>query len=79
MSIDLASVLDAHRIEHLAVDEQRPFVLYQHAILNLVVTDGTLSTAQAVTVECWEFSRQTVDPEPEAVLIAFGEVIADGD
>jgi hypothetical protein len=78
-SVDLECVLDEHRIEHLPVDEQRTFVLYRAAILNLVVTDGTLSTARAVTVECWEFSRQTVDPEPEAVLTAFGEVIADGD
>jgi hypothetical protein len=77
--IDLEHVLDEHRIEHLAVDEQRTFVLYSDAILNLVVTDGTLSTARAVTVECWEFSRQTVDSDPEAVLTAFSAVITGDD
>ena len=77
--IDLEQVLDEHRIEHLPVDEQRTFVLYRNAILNLVVTDGRLSAARTGTVECWEFSRQTVDPDPEAVLTAFTAVITGDD
>jgi hypothetical protein len=75
--IDLERVLD--ELEHLAVDEQRTFMLYRDAILNLVVTDGTLSAARAIIVECWEFSRRTVDSDPDAVLTAFTAVITDGD
>jgi hypothetical protein len=74
--VDLERILDDHRIEHRPVNEQRTFVIYHDAILTLVVIDGTLSTAQAVTVECWEYSHRTVDPEPKMVLTAFGEVIA---
>lgn len=77
--VDLERVLDEHRSEHLPVDEQRMFVLYHDAILNLIVTDGTLSAARAGTVECWEFSRRTVDPDPDAVLTAFTAVITGGD
>lgn len=75
--VDLERVLDEHRIEHLPVNEQRTFVLYSDAILNLVVTDGTLSAARAGIVECWECSRQTVDPG--AMLTAFTAVITDDD
>ena len=77
--IDLEKVLDEHRIEHLAVYEQRTFVLYRNAILNLVVIDGRLSIARAGIVECWAFSRRTVDPDPEAVLTTFTAVITDDD
>lgn len=72
---DLEHVLDQRGIEHLDVNESRTFVLYRNAILNLVVTDGELAAARAVTVECWEASQRSTDPGPEEVLTVFCEKV----
>lgn len=77
---DLEWALDERGIEHLDVNTSRTFVLYREAILNLIVTDGVLSAARAVTIECWEVSPRATDPGPEAVLAALcDEVVAASD
>lgn len=67
---DLRGELDERGIEHLTVNEARTFVLYREAILNLRVTDGTLSGAHSFVVECWDAPRSTTAPAPEAILAA---------
>lgn len=47
---DLLTALDTRGLEHLDVDDHRTFVLYREAVLDLQVTEGTLTAARTFTV-----------------------------
>jgi hypothetical protein len=75
---DLARVFDAIEIEHLPFETDRAYVIYDQAILKLIVTDGQLTAARAFEAECWDAPADG----PDAVLTSFrDEVVAaiDGD
>ncbi|WP_152424837.1 hypothetical protein, partial [Natronococcus jeotgali] len=56
--VNLLSTLEALNTQNLSIDEIRTLVIYQTAILNLVVLDGELSAASRVELEVYEDPRQ---------------------
>jgi hypothetical protein len=75
---DLSRVFDALEIEHLPFDTDRTYVIYDQAVLKLIVTDGQLTAAQAFDAECWDASAAG----PDAVLTGFRDEVLtaiDGD
>jgi hypothetical protein len=64
---DLSRVFDAIEIEHLPFETDRTYVIYDQAILKLIVTDGQLTAARAFDAECWDAPADG----PDAVLTAF--------
>jgi hypothetical protein len=70
---DLSGVFDAIEIEHLPFETDRAYVIYDQAILKLIVTDGQLTAARAFEAECWDAPVAG----PDAVLTSFcDEVVA---
>ncbi|NKE38108.1 hypothetical protein GWG54_20475 [Natronococcus sp. JC468] len=73
--VDLLSTLEALNIQYLDIDEIRTLVIYQTAILNLVVLDGELSAASRVELEVYEDPRQDFslesDEKEKTVLASF--------
>jgi hypothetical protein len=70
---DLARVFDAIEIEHLPFETDRTYVIYDQAILKLIVSDGQLTAARAFEAECWDAPAAG----PDAVLTSFrDEVVA---
>lgn len=67
---DLLAALETRGFEHLDVDDYRPFVLYREAVLDLRVTDGTLTAARAFTVD-----SQVSKRDPEAVIADFCDTL----
>lgn len=64
-------MFDAIEIEHLPFETDRAYVIYDHAILKLIVTDGQLTAARAFEAECWDAPAA----ESDAVLTAFRDEI----
>jgi hypothetical protein len=64
-------MLAAIDIEHLPFEGDRTYVIYGQAILKLIVTDGRLSEARAIDIECWDTPRD----DPDAVLAAFRDEV----
>lgn len=69
--VDLLSALKAAAIDHLKVDEHRAIVIYQHAILMVIVTEGLVTSAQAFDVELWNPPAHDPEHDPDALLTAF--------
>jgi hypothetical protein len=70
---DLSRVFDAIEIEHLPFETDQTYVIYDHAILKLIVTDGQLTAARAFEAECWDAPTDG----PDTVLTSFrDEVVA---
>ncbi|MFC7157765.1 hypothetical protein ACFQPA_20280 [Halomarina halobia] len=69
--IDLEGALSRAGIEHLEVDEQRTVVIYQTAILMLIVTEGEPTATQRFDVELWKEPADAPDHDPEDLLSTF--------
>jgi hypothetical protein len=69
--VDLLSALEAAAIDHLEVDEHRAIVIYQHAILMVIVTEGPVTSAQAFDIELWNPPAHDPDRDPDALLTSF--------
>lgn len=52
--VDLRAALEAAAIEYLDIDDQRTIVIYQQAILILIVTSGQATAAREFDAELWE-------------------------
>jgi hypothetical protein len=65
--VDLSAVFDRLSIEHLPFEADRAYVIYDQAILKVVVNDGQLTAASAFETECWD----TPNASPDAVLTSF--------
>jgi hypothetical protein len=63
--LNLLSTLEGLSIQHLDVNETRALVIYQTAILNLEVLEGTLSAARRIELEVYEEPREDFSTEPE--------------
>ncbi len=48
---NIFTALETADIDHLGVDDRRVIVIYQQAILMIIVTDGRATAARAVDVE----------------------------
>mgnify|MGYP006310555343 CR=1 FL=1 len=71
--VDLLSALEAAAIDHLEVDEHRAIVIYQRAILMIVVTDSLVTSAQAFDVELWNPPTHDPNRDPDDLLTSFIE------
>jgi hypothetical protein len=69
--IDLRSALAAAGIDYLALDDQRTIVIYQQAILMLIATEGSATTAQAFDVEFWKEPPTDPDRDPDSLFATF--------
>lgn len=69
--VDLITALDAAAIEHLDIDEHRTVVIYQSAILMLIVTEGQATAAREFDVELWKSPVHDPDRDPDDLLTAF--------
>ncbi|MFC6965101.1 hypothetical protein ACFQL7_28230 [Halocatena marina] len=77
---DLLAALERCGFEHLDVDDHRTFVLYSEAVLDLQVTDGSLTAARTCTVASQGFALWVSDPDPDAVIGDFcTELVAAAD
>lgn len=70
---DLRSALDAAAIEHLDIDDHRTIVIYQSAILMVIVTEGKATAARAFDVEFWKEPPNSPAHDPDKLLTAFIE------
>ncbi|MFW5950248.1 MAG: hypothetical protein ACOCR6_02735 [archaeon] len=52
--VDIPAALEAAAIEYLDVDDQRTIVIYQHAILMVIASEGRATETREFTVELWE-------------------------
>ncbi|WP_435197668.1 hypothetical protein [Natronomonas sp. EA1] len=68
---DLLTALDAAAIEHLEVDEHRTIVIYQSAIIMVIVTEGRATVARAFDVELWKEPVNNPDRDLDDLLTAF--------
>lgn len=68
---NLLAALETAAIEHLDVDDHRTIVIYQNAILMLIVTDGLTTLARAFDVELWSPPAHDPDRDPDDLLTAF--------
>lgn len=76
-AVNLRTALSRAGIEYLDVDEQRTIVIYQQAILMVVTTEGSATTAQEFDVEFWKESPTDPDRDPGSLFTAFiDELIA---
>ncbi|MFC6964526.1 hypothetical protein [Halocatena marina] len=77
---DLLTALEKRGFEYLDVDDHRTFVLYSEAVLDLQVTEGTLTAARTCTVTSQGFALWVNDPDPDAVVADFcTELVAAAD
>ncbi|WP_049985488.1 MULTISPECIES: hypothetical protein [Haloferacaceae] len=68
---DLRTALATAGIEYLDVDEQRTIVIYQQAILMVIATEGSATTAHAFDVEFWKEPPTGPDREPDSLFATF--------
>lgn len=72
-SVDLLAALETAGIEHLDVDNHRVIVIYQHAILMVITTEGHATSALAFDVELWNPPAHDPAPDPDDLLRTFIE------
>ena len=70
---NLRAALDAAAIEYLDVDDHRTIVIYQSAILMVIVTEGEATAAQSFDIEFWKAPPNSPDHDPNALFEAFIE------
>ena len=71
--IDLRAALDAAAIEYLDVDDHRTIIIYQSAILMVIVTEGEATAAQSFDIEFWKAPPNSPDHDPDVLFAAFIE------
>lgn len=77
---DLRTVLERAGVEYLDIDTDRTIVIYQQAILMLVVTEGQATAAREFDVEFWKESPDDFNHDPEELLTTFiNELFTTGD
>lgn len=74
--IDLQAALDRAGIEYVSVHEQRLLAIYRTGIFNVVAESGSVSSARAVEVACWEgpLPSHTAGTSPQELLDDFTSV-----
>ena len=78
--VDIPAALEAAAIEYLDVDDQRTIVIYQHAILMVIASEGQATETREFTVELWEEPPDGLPRDPDALVTAFlGELLATTD
>ena len=69
--VDIPAALEAAAIEYLDVDDQRTIVIYQHAILMVIASEGRATGTREFTVELWEEPPDALPRDPDALVTAF--------
>jgi len=74
--IDLQAALDRAGIEYVSVHEQRLLAIYRTGIFNVVAESGSVSSAHAVEIACWEgpLPSHTAGTSPQELLDDFTSV-----
>ena len=74
--IDIQAVLDRAGIEYVSVHEQRLLAIYRTGIFNVVTESGSVSSARAVEVACWDgpLPSHTAGTSPQELLDDFTSV-----
>jgi len=74
--IDLQAVLSQAGIEYVSVHEQRLLAIYRTGIFNVVAESGSVSSARAVEVACWEgpLPSHAAGTSPQELLEDFTSV-----
>ena len=70
---NLRAALDAAAIEYLDVDDHRTIIIYQSAILMVIVTEGEATAAQSFDIEFWKAPPNSPDHDPDVLFAAFIE------
>ncbi|WP_240471193.1 hypothetical protein [Halorubrum tropicale] len=70
-SRDIPTALEAAAIEYLDVDDQRTIVIYQHAILMVIASEGQATETREFTVELWEEPPDGFPRDPDDLVTAF--------
>ena len=70
---NLRATLDAAAIEYLDVDDHRTIIIYQSAILMVIVTEGEATAAQSFDIEFWKAPPNSPDHDPDVLFAAFIE------
>ena len=70
---NIRAALDAAAIEYLDVDDHRTIIIYQSAILMVIVTEGEATAAQSFDIEFWKASPSSPDHDPDVLFAAFIE------
>jgi len=78
--IDIQAVLDRAGIEYVSVHEQRLLAIYRTGIFNVVTESGSVSSARAVEVACWEgpLPSHTAGTSPQELLDDFTSMFEHG-
>ena len=78
--IDLQAALDRAGIEYVSVHEQRLLAIYRTGIFNVVTESGSVSSAHAVEIACWEgpLPSHTAETSPQELLDDFTSVFEHG-
>jgi len=62
------------------VDDQRTIVIYQHAILMVIASEGQTTETREFTVELWEGPPDSLPHDPDDLVTAFlNELLATTD
>jgi len=69
--VDIPAALEAAAIEYLDVDDQRTIVIYQHAILIVIASEGQATETREFTVELWEEPPDGLPRDPDDLVTAF--------
>jgi len=78
--IDIQAVLDRAGIEYVSVHEQRLLAIYRTGIFNVVTESGSVSSARAVEVACWEgpLPSHTAGTSPQELFDDFTSMFEHG-
>jgi len=69
--VDIPVALEAAAVEYLDVDDQRTIVIYQHAILMVIASEGQATETREFTVELWEEPPDGLPRDPDDLVTAF--------
>jgi hypothetical protein len=69
--VNLSRVLGRRGIEHLPFDADRTYVIFEQAVLKVLVTEGDLTEAAAFDIECWDAKVG----HPDTVLTSFRDTV----
>ena len=69
--LDIPAALETAVVEYLDVDDQRTIVIYQHAILMVIASEGQATAAREFTVEFWEEPPDGLPRDPDDLVTAF--------
>jgi len=78
--IDVQAALNRAGIEYVSVHEQRLLAIYRTGIFTIVTESGSVSSAHAVEIACWEgpLPSHTAGTSPQELLDDFTSVFEHG-